>query len=410
MTGSHANELPRRARGVLAQHRTLRALGLQPTRPESRDTWNHGFDNPNAMLAAAAAGVRQLVSDTSVAGARQSLANAGFCNALVPGILELPRMPTNLFFDVSLPDEWATEYAVLLKTTATYDQMIAKEVEPGGPPFCPAISILDVPPGEHPRLRRRPQPAFGSPGRCSRSLSRGGDLPGLEPDDDGRARDVGAGAMSLDASGVSATISGSQMTVTVKNAGRIPVTGSARKTRSTTEDRPFPTSTSVMWYRPPSRSGDCTVVGGNGRPVVAPAGLPCGASRSSGSGGSAGAGGTGGTGGVARPEALERVARPGRWPGPGGGTGSAGMGDSGGQGEGLPRAGRPERRGPVAAPEGVAGQSPVAAGTRRRHGRKRRGRQGSRARTAWPAAGSAGTTGDAGNTGQMARPPRAART
>ncbi len=31
-------------------------------------------------------------------------------NALQPSVLEMPRIPTNLYFDVSQPAEWIPEY------------------------------------------------------------------------------------------------------------------------------------------------------------------------------------------------------------------------------------------------------------------------------------------------------------
>ena len=58
------------------------------------------------MQAAYDVGIRQLVSDTSVAGQDNPSPNAGIWNALVPGILEIPRFPTDLDYDVSTPDEW----------------------------------------------------------------------------------------------------------------------------------------------------------------------------------------------------------------------------------------------------------------------------------------------------------------
>lgn len=69
-----------------------------------------GLYNPNAMRAARDTGVRYVVSDTSRAGEDNPFPNVGIYNALEPSILEIPRRPTNLFYNVATPAEWASEY------------------------------------------------------------------------------------------------------------------------------------------------------------------------------------------------------------------------------------------------------------------------------------------------------------
>jgi hypothetical protein len=69
-----------------------------------------GLFNPEAMRAAADAGVRFLVSDTSRPGQDNPSPNAGMPNALQPAIFQIPRRPTNLYYNVTTPGEWAEMY------------------------------------------------------------------------------------------------------------------------------------------------------------------------------------------------------------------------------------------------------------------------------------------------------------
>ena len=84
-----------------------------------------GLDNAEVMHAAYDVGIRQLVTDTSVSGQSNPSPNAGYYNAQVPAILSIPRRPTDLYFNVSQPAEWVTEYGVLHSGTFSYDQIIA---------------------------------------------------------------------------------------------------------------------------------------------------------------------------------------------------------------------------------------------------------------------------------------------
>ncbi len=383
---------------------TLRALGLQPYATENLVTPGiTGLDNPNAMLAAAAAGVRQLVSDTSIAGQDNPSPNAGFCNALVPGLLELPRIPTNLFFDVSLPDEWATEYAVLLKTTATYDQMIAKESQALAgyllsgnldPWMFHQANIRDIG-GGHSLL----SDLLGA--ALDRYLA-AATFPVLSPTMDELATLVLA-RMSLDASGVSATISGSQMTVTVKNAGRIPVTGLCTKDAEHYGGQTISHLDLADGGSATFSLGDCSAVGGNGNRVVVPAGLACGAFRASGSGGAGGVGGMGAGGATGRGGTM----------GGGGATGSAGAGGhagaaaaagTSGSGTGGAAMGAGDGHGGMGAAAGAGGTAGVGGSTGGGGATTIGGAgtggggTGNAGTTGMAAAGSAGTTGDPGNT------------
>ena len=62
------------------------------------------------MRATFDAGIRFQVADTSVPGYDNPSPNAGIYNPLQPQILMIPRRPTNLFYNVSTPDQWMAEY------------------------------------------------------------------------------------------------------------------------------------------------------------------------------------------------------------------------------------------------------------------------------------------------------------
>jgi hypothetical protein len=74
-----------------------------------------GLTNPDAMAGLASVGVRYVVSDTSRPSGDNPSPNAGRYNALQPSILEIPRHPTNLFYNVSTPGEWENEYNFLYR-------------------------------------------------------------------------------------------------------------------------------------------------------------------------------------------------------------------------------------------------------------------------------------------------------
>jgi MYXO-CTERM domain-containing protein len=87
-----------------------------------------GLNNPQAMQAAHDAGVRTIVSDTAVPGQANPSPNAGLWSTLAPDLLWLPRRPTELYFNVSLPAEWEAEHAVL-RTAMGYRDIVADQSE-----------------------------------------------------------------------------------------------------------------------------------------------------------------------------------------------------------------------------------------------------------------------------------------
>ena len=100
----------------------IRGLGLAPYTTANVVTPSiSGLASADAMQAIHDVGIRQLVSDTSVAGQDNPSPNAGLWNALQPSVLEIPRIPTNLDYDVSQPAEWIPEYEATVTGGAAVD-------------------------------------------------------------------------------------------------------------------------------------------------------------------------------------------------------------------------------------------------------------------------------------------------
>jgi hypothetical protein len=69
-----------------------------------------GLRNREALRAMVASGVRYVVTDTSQPGYGNPTPNTGLWNEFQPKLFMIPRYPTNLYFNVSTPDEWTAEY------------------------------------------------------------------------------------------------------------------------------------------------------------------------------------------------------------------------------------------------------------------------------------------------------------
>ena len=68
-----------------------------------------GLKNTVFLKAAFDFGIRYLLSDTSQPDGKSLLPNVGL-PSLQPGILVIPRYPTNLYYNVTTPAEWVSEY------------------------------------------------------------------------------------------------------------------------------------------------------------------------------------------------------------------------------------------------------------------------------------------------------------
>ncbi len=92
-----------------------------------------GLVNTEFLKAARDAEVRYLVSDTSQAGWGNPFFNVGIVSALQPEILIIPRHPTNLFYNLSTPDEWVAEYNYFYRTfwcrDLAYQEILEAEAE-----------------------------------------------------------------------------------------------------------------------------------------------------------------------------------------------------------------------------------------------------------------------------------------
>ncbi len=69
-----------------------------------------GLVNPDAMQAALDAGIRFAVTDTSAEGCDNPSPNSTFYNQIEPGILLVPRRPSETPYDASTPAQWVGRY------------------------------------------------------------------------------------------------------------------------------------------------------------------------------------------------------------------------------------------------------------------------------------------------------------
>ncbi|MFL5305609.1 MAG: hypothetical protein ACJ8F1_10360, partial [Polyangia bacterium] len=107
----------------------LKGLPLTPYATINAVTPNiSGLANPDALQAMHDVGIRYLVSDTSEPEQKNPSPNVGIWNAYQPSILEIPRIPADLYFNVSQPAEWIPEWEALKKVaTVDYPSMIADQ-------------------------------------------------------------------------------------------------------------------------------------------------------------------------------------------------------------------------------------------------------------------------------------------
>src|SRR5262249_6581287 len=72
-----------------------------------------GLMNQPVMQAAADFGIEQLICDASYKGCDPPVPNTAITNPLVGALLMIPRIPTNLYANVSVPDDWVAQYNAL---------------------------------------------------------------------------------------------------------------------------------------------------------------------------------------------------------------------------------------------------------------------------------------------------------
>jgi hypothetical protein len=96
---------------IALNHTVARDLGFSKYSPENLVTPDiSGLKNPAAMLGAFRRGVRYVVSDWSRSDQRAPRFNTGIRNIHEPRILEIPRYPTNIFYNVTEPGELLEEF------------------------------------------------------------------------------------------------------------------------------------------------------------------------------------------------------------------------------------------------------------------------------------------------------------
>ena len=208
----------------------LRGLGLAPYATANAVTPDiSGLGSPDAMQAIHDATITQIVSDTSVAGENNPSPNAGLPNALQSSVLEIPRIPSELYYNVSQPTEWIPEYEALRSPTTAvdYGTIIGTQSDAflqyllngsNDPWMFHQANTRNYDGAGHSLLTDLLDATFAKYGAVAT-------LPLVSPTMDdlaGRVRD----RMAFNASGVTATIqAGTSLTVTVANAATVPVTG-----------------------------------------------------------------------------------------------------------------------------------------------------------------------------------------
>ena len=206
----------------------LRGLGLTPYATINAVTPNvSGLGSADAMRALHDSGIQQIVSDTSQPGENNPSPNAGIWNALQPSILEIPRKPVDLYFNVSQPAEWVPEYEVL-RPIAAIDYPTVKGIESddlvkymlngsNDPWMFHQANTRNYDGAGHSLLSDLLDTTFAKYGAVMT-------FPVVSPTMDDLATRV-RNRMALDASGVVATIGAGGLTITVAHAATIPVTG-----------------------------------------------------------------------------------------------------------------------------------------------------------------------------------------
>ena len=208
----------------------LRGLGLAPYATANAVTPSvSGLGSADAMRAIHDAGIRQIVSDTSVAGQGNPSPNLGLWNPLEPSVFEIPRIPAGVGFDVSQPSEWLVQYqatknsgvAVDYPTVIdrTSDNLLRYLLQGNNDPWMfHQANARDYDGAGHSLLSDLFDATFAK-------YSAVATFPVMSFTMDDLATRI-EDRMALDASAVKATVQpGVSLTVSVVNAATVPVTG-----------------------------------------------------------------------------------------------------------------------------------------------------------------------------------------
>jgi len=186
-----------------------------------------GLGNAEVMRAAYDVGIRQVISDATVPCEDNPSPNAGYYNALVPTLLQIPRRATDLYFNVSRPAEWIAEYEALRSITdISYEQIVDRESTEqlrflmrgeDDPWMFHQANLRDLGGGQSLITAFLDAVLAKYAARAT--------FPIASPTMDELAQQTKA-RMAFDASGVSATLEpGGKLTVQVTRGATIPVTG-----------------------------------------------------------------------------------------------------------------------------------------------------------------------------------------
>ncbi|NBU10958.1 MAG: hypothetical protein EBS84_18380 [Proteobacteria bacterium] len=190
-----------------------------------------GLSNVLFLQAAFDAGIRYLVSDTSIPTQRPPSPNVGIPNWFDPRILLVPRHACNLYYNVSTPAEWVSEYNSIYHAYWGRDLSYAEILDNQAELLLGFLLKGDVSPVmfHQPNLRN-----YDGAGRTllgdlltavADKYEKLYNFPALSPTMDSLANTLKQ-RMAYNASGVTATRNADNtVTLTVQNAARIPVTG-----------------------------------------------------------------------------------------------------------------------------------------------------------------------------------------
>lgn len=207
-------------------------LGLSDYSPASMVTPNiTGLENPSFLNAAYDAGVRYLVTDTSIDYHRPAGPNQGIPNWHVPGIMMIPRHANNLFYNVSTPTEWETEYNDIFRSYWGRDLSYAEIIENQSDLLLGFLLKGDVSPHMFHQPNLRDYDGQGGTllgdllDRVADKYERYYNFPFLSPTQD-ELGELVRGRNEYNASQVAGALNADgSVSISVVNAARIPVTG-----------------------------------------------------------------------------------------------------------------------------------------------------------------------------------------
>lgn len=206
------------------------SLGLTHFTPDTMVTPDiSGLTNPNYLQAAVDNGIRYVVTDTSRPGYDNPSPNAGIYNTSQPTLLLIPRRPNNLFYNVSTPDEWVAEYNCIYRSFWGRDLSYQEILDQESQTLATYMLKGDLDPWmfHQPNLR-----AYDGAHTLLGNLldltlqkyQQWYNLPIVSPMMEQLGQTM-AERMQYNAAGVTASITGLTITLSARQAARVPVTG-----------------------------------------------------------------------------------------------------------------------------------------------------------------------------------------